>query len=66
MMAFTGEGEDLATNGHRIRDQGVLLTLCAAFRSPRWLILLLDGVEDVDDGVHRRGRGLGDKWTSDS
>ena len=63
-MAVTGEGEVLATNGVQIRCQGVLVTQYGDFQGYWRPGMLRDGVEDVDDGHHRRGRGLGDKTTT--
>ena len=57
---------DLPTNGIQIRCQGVLVTLCGEFQDCMWSGMLRDGVEDVDDGRHRRQLGLGDKWTPES
>jgi hypothetical protein len=61
MMAATGEGEVMETNGVRIRCQGVLVTQSAEFQSHGKSGMPRDGVEDVDDGRHRRRRGLGEK-----
>ncbi len=59
-MATTGESEDLATNEHRNLARRSLVTLSAAFRAQRMPGMVLDGVDEADDGRHRRGRGLGE------